>query len=99
MPAPPEQALSIRLTGSGRAVLDALWRGAQVEVGGIGWTPVRTRDLAELTRFHRTQVERAVGLVDRAVRPVAGAQVEGWRPGDTAERAAQLLAGGADAGT
>ncbi len=85
MPATPEQLLAVRLTGSGRAVLDALWSAAIPETAGEGWCAARVRDLAQRTAFCARQVRRAidelrgVGLVDRTARAIAGRMVEGWR--------------------
>lgn len=85
MPAIPEQLLSVRLTGAGRAILEALWHVAILEPEP--WAAATCPELAEQTGFSLSWVERTVeqlrevGLIDRARRQVPGrrAPVNGWR--------------------
>lgn len=85
MPATPEQLLAVRLSGAGRAVLEALWSAAVPETAGEAWCAARVRDIVGRVPYLSRQVRRAfgqlrrAGLVDRVVRKVAGRTVEGWR--------------------
>lgn len=85
MPSPPESLLGVRLSGSGRAVLDALWSCAIIEAAGEAFAAIRTTELAATVRVHRSNVQRglatlrSLGLVDRVRRRFAGREVSGWR--------------------
>lgn len=85
MPAPPDAALAVRLSGASRAILCALWSCAVPEAAGEAFAALRTCELAEKVRVHRSNVQRALttlrtlGLVDRVRRQFAGREVVGWR--------------------